>query len=75
MFEMFETALDMEVERRREVLLATMRAARGGKPEGRQVPGVAKAASSGAAIAARAAESGLTVRFSSGRSARSGSAC
>jgi len=43
MFEMFETALDMEVERRREVLLATMRAARGPKSGGRQVPGIAKA--------------------------------
>ena len=43
MLEMFETALDMEVERRREVLLATMRAARGGKSPGRQVPGVARA--------------------------------
>jgi hypothetical protein len=43
MFEMFETALDMEVERRREVLLATMRASRGGKSAGRQVPGVARA--------------------------------
>ena len=32
MFELFETALDMEVERRREVLLASMRAARGDKP-------------------------------------------
>jgi hypothetical protein len=43
MFEMFETALDMEVERRREVLLATMRAARGPRSGGRQVPGIAKA--------------------------------
>jgi len=43
MLEMFETALDMEVKRRREVLLATMRAARGGKSGGRQVSGVARA--------------------------------
>jgi hypothetical protein len=43
MLEMFETALDMEVERRREVLLATMRASRGGKSAGRQMPGVARA--------------------------------
>ena len=51
MFDMFETALDMEVERRREVLLATMRAARGGKAAGRQVPGVARARIVWAALA------------------------
>jgi hypothetical protein len=50
MLDMFETALDMEVDRRREVLLATMRAARGVKP-GRQVPGVARARHVWAAIA------------------------
>ena len=43
MFEMFDTALDMEVERRREVLLASMRAARGNKPARRQSPPVTKA--------------------------------
>ena len=52
MFEMFDTALDMEVERRREVLLATMRAARGDKLAGRQVPGVGRARVVWAAIAA-----------------------
>ena len=51
MFEMFEAALDMEVKRRREVLLATMRAARGGKPARRGVPGVARARTVWAAIA------------------------
>ena len=51
MLDMYETALDMEVERRREVLLATMRAARGGKPAGRHVPGVARARNVWAAIA------------------------
>jgi hypothetical protein len=51
MFEMFDTALDMEVERRREVLLATMRAARGGKPAGRHVPGVARVRTVWAALA------------------------
>jgi hypothetical protein len=51
MLDMFETALDMEVERRREVLLATMRAARGVKPAGRHVPGVARARHVWAAIA------------------------
>ena len=51
MLEMFETALDMEVERRREVLLATMRAARGAKSVSRQVPGVARARNVWAAIA------------------------
>ena len=43
MFEMFETALDMEVERRREVLLASMRAARGDKPASRHTPAVTRA--------------------------------
>jgi hypothetical protein len=51
MLVMFETALDMEVERRREVLLATMRAAREVKPASRQVPGVARARIFLAAIA------------------------
>ena len=51
MLEMYETALDMEVDRRREVLLATMRAARGVKPAGRQLPGVARARTVWAAIA------------------------
>jgi hypothetical protein len=51
MLDMFETALDMEVERRREVLLATMRAARGVKPAGRHVPGVARARTVWAALA------------------------
>ena len=50
MLEMFETALDMEVERRREVLLATMRAARGDRPR-RQLQGVARAHTVWAAIA------------------------
>ena len=52
MLDMFDTALDMEVERRREVLLATMRAARGNKPASRLVPGVARARTVWAAIAA-----------------------
>jgi hypothetical protein len=52
MFEMFDTALDMEVERRREVLLATMRAARGDKPASRHLPGVGRARVVWAAIAA-----------------------
>ena len=52
MLEMFDTALDMEVERRREVLLATMRAARGAKPASRQAPGFTKARTLWAAIAA-----------------------
>ena len=43
MFEMFETALDMEVERRREVLLASIRAARGDKPGRRQTPDLTRA--------------------------------
>ncbi len=43
MFEMFDTALEMEVERRREVLLASMRAARGDKPARRQAPDFTKA--------------------------------
>ena len=51
MLDMFDTALDMEVERRREVLLATMRAARGVKTDGRQVPGVARARTVWAALA------------------------
>jgi len=51
MLDMFDTALDMEVERRREVLLATMRAARGVRPTGRQVPGVARARTVWAALA------------------------
>ena len=51
MLDMFETALDMEVERRREVLLATMRAARGVKASGRQVPGVGRARTVWAALA------------------------
>ena len=51
MFELFETALDMEVERRREVLLATMRASRGAKAAGRQVPGVSRARHMWAVIA------------------------
>jgi hypothetical protein len=51
MLEMFETALDMEVDRRREVLLASMRAARGDKPANRQVPGVARVRTVWAAIA------------------------
>jgi hypothetical protein len=51
MLEMYETALDMEVDRRREVLLATMRAARGVKPAGRQVRGLARARGVWAAIA------------------------
>ena len=51
MFEMFETALDMEVERRREVLLATMRAARGPKSVSQKLPGVARARYVWAAIA------------------------
>ncbi len=49
---MFDTALDMEVERRREVLLATMRAARGGKPASRQLSGFARARTVWAVIAA-----------------------
>ena len=48
---MFETALDMEVERRREVLLASMRAARGDKPASRQAPGSTRARTLWAAIA------------------------
>lgn len=52
MLDMFDTALDMEVERRREVLLATMRAARGNKAASRHVPGVARARSVWAVIAA-----------------------
>ena len=52
MFEMFETALDMEVERRREILLATMRAARGDKRASRQAPAVTRARTLRAAIAA-----------------------
>jgi hypothetical protein len=51
MFEMFDTALDMEVDRRREVLLATMRAARGDKPQSRRAPGVTRARMLWAAIA------------------------
>ena len=51
MLEMFETALDMEVERRREVLLATMRASRGAKTAGRQVPGISRARHMWAVIA------------------------
>jgi hypothetical protein len=51
MLEMFETALDMEVVRRREVLLATMQAARGVKPANRHVPGSARVRSVWAAIA------------------------
>jgi len=51
MFEMFETALDMEVERRREVLLASMRAARGDKPGSRQTPAVTRARALWVAIA------------------------
>lgn len=51
MFEMFETALDMEVERRREVLLASMRAARGDKRANRQAPGATRARMLWAAIA------------------------
>ena len=51
MFEMFETALDMEVKRRREVLLASMRAARGPKSVRRQVPGAARVRYMWAAIA------------------------
>ena len=43
MFEMFETALDMEVKRRREVLLASMRAARGDKPASRHTSAVTRA--------------------------------
>ena len=50
MFDMFETALDMEVERRREVLLATMRAARGNRSR-RPAPGIARARTVWAAIA------------------------
>ncbi len=38
MFEMYESALEMEVERRREVLAGTMRAARGSKPRVGRVP-------------------------------------
>jgi hypothetical protein len=49
-FDLFETALDMEGERRREVLLATMRAARGDRSR-RQVQGVARARTVWAAIA------------------------
>jgi hypothetical protein len=43
MFEMFETALDMEVERRRES--PPRDDARGTRPKsgGRQIPGIAKA--------------------------------
>ena len=51
MLDMFDTALDMEVERRREVLLATMRAARGVSSTGRHVPGVARARTVWAALA------------------------
>jgi hypothetical protein len=51
MLEMFETALDMEVERRREILLASMRAARGNKPASRQPSGLARARTVWAAIA------------------------
>ena len=51
MFEMFETALDMEVERRREVLLASMRATRGDKPASRQAPAVTRARALWVAIA------------------------
>ena len=52
MFEMFETALDMEVERRREVLLASMRSARGDKPASRHAPAVTRARALWVAIAA-----------------------
>jgi hypothetical protein len=51
MFEMFETALDMEVERRREVLLASMRAARGGRSATRQTRAVTRARALWVAIA------------------------
>ena len=51
MFEMFETALDMEVERRREVLLASMRAARGDKPASRHTSAVTRARALWVAIA------------------------
>ncbi len=52
MFEMFETALDMEVKRRREVLLASMRAARGDKPARRHTPAVTRARALWVTIAA-----------------------
>ena len=48
---MFETALDMEVERRREVLLASMRAARGDKPASRHTSAVTRARALWVAIA------------------------
>ena len=51
MFEMFDTALDMEVERRREVLLASMRAAPGDKPASRHAPAVTRARALWVAIA------------------------
>jgi hypothetical protein len=40
MFEMYPVALDMEIERRREVIRSTMRASRGGLATVRRVPGV-----------------------------------
>jgi hypothetical protein len=39
MFEMYPGALEMEVQRRREILLGTMRAARGSRRVDRRVPG------------------------------------
>ena len=51
MFEMFETALDMEVERRREVLLASMQAARSDKPASWHTPSVSRARALWVAIA------------------------
>jgi hypothetical protein len=51
MFEMFDTALDMEVRRRREVLLATMRAARGRKAVSRRALSGTRARNLWAAIA------------------------
>jgi hypothetical protein len=42
MFELYPGALEMEVQRRREVLAGTMRSARGIRVVERRVPGIVK---------------------------------
>jgi len=42
MFEMYPMNLDMEVERRQEVIRSTMRASRGEQRTTRRVPGVSR---------------------------------
>jgi hypothetical protein len=42
MFEMYPGALEMEVQRRQEVLAGSMRAARGSRLPDRRVPGTVK---------------------------------